>query len=1195
MSTKTFYPNKVTQTTGGKYRTFKDLAVIKNAGNGYAVSNGNIKGKKSSPNRPSTITCTDFRCKLPVGSIVNSITVEVKHSKDGSSNQKSCNIPAPTVSLMYNGHVAYSTNVSGATRYDYSKKGQAPKMVVDSFTDTFNGKATVNKKTVKYTMLSRSVVNDSSFGVRVNYPTNSNEYEGTVKVYWVRVKVNYTTSSFAMSMAKVSGGYNGEEYKLKTSINRTSKTDHIPSVTIVSPTGASFKGASGGSVTMVDNHIFTWTPSLSSSVATSKASVELTFEVNVTYASGQSSRDIVFECAESLNGASASHTAHITDKPDSSSTGDDDTTENLNIDENVPTEQKTYTTNYVGGKFDLTITIPDGTYTSSDVAIDLEIYSIDSDQWVDFTNFKFYIGDTELDKTKRDPSYISTDGYYFSGTLKDLLIAYNRFNDNSITITIEPLAAGEYRLKTWVGGISEDAYNDIYWSVVSTSLTTPSMTILQPTNEELDRLGDGYSYTVQSYLEEIQPYTETTLFSDSTERSLSNSTSNAKTYTIPSSTLTNLPNNFELTFKFKGANNFTSRLILMPTSEYVEDSQQSHYLYCGKSREGNIDVGARSDGVTDYVYGASMNTEYHTFKIIRTDMDTFKFYVDDTLLSTKTVEWFKNYNSFDLTLINWGNGATCSADDITLKSQSPVESYVRDWYKNFRIGVYNNPIGTTNTYTVIDENGEEQSIEYNGTDYNNLTPTQIFTNAEYWSNCPTSVNTYTNLECHFQYDEDYPLYIIIVGDYLEATNTAEIKYTEPCIIETASYKQWETNGKYPVPIRNLLSNGDTAQLQLEAYQTSSPIVLYDFPLDEDFGTDEDTAIRGVELTGNIEQSDKQTLQAQLINPQNETGERSIIITDIDTRVDNDVDFTVGGQGDLFGFGMLDFTGLNEWQIQLQLSNIIGDTTSNINLNDLQLTYYTETIEHQNIDVYVNDENIAFYNAFITDVNIPPGLETDVSFLTIDGTDTNDAYRQNIREKTITLECEVGETCDLETNTQTLRQLIRLFTNDKDKYNRPIPKRIRFSHYPDVYFEYILKDSPDVTIDINTYNVKMNLVVPSGTSYDINSTVTGTTGYAQGLVGVEPIIQVTPTDNTIKITETISGQTFHMGYTDWIGKIVEIDCEDRIVWLKETEDDTDPTNISSYVDFNSDWFVLKGEYHFETVNSILKTVSYIERE
>ena len=204
--------------------------------------------------------------------------------------------------------------------------------------------------------------------------------------------------------------------------------------------------------------------------------------------------------------------------------------------------------------------------------------------------------------------------------------------------------------------------------------------------------------------------------------------------------------------------------------------------------------------------------------------------------------------------------------------------------------------------------------------------------------------------------------------------------------------------------------------------------------------------------------------------------------------------------------------------------------------------------------------------------------------------------QHSNLKTIELELEVGDTCDLETNTQTLRQLIRLFTNDKDKYNRPIPKHVRFSHYPDVYFEYILKDSPDVEIDINTYKVKIKMVIPSGTSYDINNTLTGNTGYVQGLVGVEPIIQVTPVDNTIQISETVTGQKFNIGYTgDWNGKIVELDCEDRIVWLKETEDDPDPINISQYADFNSDWFTLKGEYHFETINCVFKTVSYIERE
>ena len=1042
MNTKIFYPNKVSQTEGGKYRKFKDLNVIKNAGNGYAVSNGDILGKSKSPNRPSTVTCTDFRCKLPVGAVVNKVTVEVKHAKDGDSNQKSCNIPAPEVSLMYNGHVAYSTHVSSGERYEYVKKGQAAKMVVDDFPVTFNGKATITKKkTIKYEMLSRDVVNSNTFGVRVDYPTNTNNYTGVVKLYWVRVVVDYTLSSFGVSMKKVSGGYNGEDYHLKVSVNRTSKTDYVPSVTIVSPVGATFKGVEGkGIVSQVDNHNFTWKPALSKSMGTSKASVELVFEVNVDYPSGQEYRDILFECAESLNGVTGSHTAHITDRPEST-------------DEDDPTEQKDYYSDtedisslnktvpaIIDEEFEYTFKVDDGTlesfyhtvYNTDQPQTDYETYRdnfIIPSSWV---SFRDSVNSSHLSKNEKIKRYDAVNGNWYTTPIS-FEIEEIIGNDNECTLKLKGIETGYDEI-----GLRLNCASRIFefmdtWKFIikpkEEDLTSPSFTILTPTQEELNRLGDGYTYTAQTYLQEVT-----------------------------------------------------------------------------------------------------------------------------------------------------------------------TETYVRDWYKNFRIGVYNNPIGTPQIIEVTDTNGETDTIEYDPTDYEILTREEIIENAEYWGNPPTTPNEYANLECQFRYDADYPLYIIITGDYVEANPMASVKYTEPCIIETANYKEWKTNGTFPTPIENLIHSNDTAQLQLQPYTNSNPLIVYDFPVDEDFGTNEDIAIRGVEVTGNIEQSDKITLKAQLKDPNGNTGERSIIISDHDTVVDNDVDFNIGQPGDLWGYGMLDLTQLRDWQVQLEFSNIIEDTQANINLNDIEVTFYTETIEHQNIEVYVNDENISFYNAFITDVNIPPGLETDVDFLNIDGTDTNDAYRQNVKEKTIKLECEVGDNCDLETNTTTLRQLIRLFTNDKDKYNRPIPKQIRFSHYPDVYFEYILKDSPDVEIDINTYSVKFSLVVPSGTSYDINSTVTANTGYIQGLVAVEPIITVTPTDTTIEITETVTGQKFNMGFTgDWIGKIVELDCEDRIVWLKENEEDPDPINISRYVDYNSDWFTLKGEYHFETINSIFKTVSYIERE
>jgi hypothetical protein len=56
----------------------------------------------------------------------------------------------------------------------------------------------------------------------------------------------------------------------------------------------------------------------------------------------------------------------------------------------------------------------------------------------------------------------------------------------------------------------------------------------------------------------------------------------------------------------------------------------------------------------------------------------------------------------------------------------------------------------------------------------------------------------------------------------------------------------------------------------------------------------------------------------------------------------------------------------------------------------------------------------------------------------------------------------------------------------------------------------------------------------------------------------------------------------------------IDCEDRIVWLKQDEDSEDGENITAYVDWNSDWFAISGEYQFEATGAVIKAVDYIER-
>ena len=477
------------------------------------------------------------------------------------------------------------------------------------------------------------------------------------------------------------------------------------------------------------------------------------------------------------------------------------------------------------------------------------------------------------------------------------------------------------------------------------------------------------------------------------------------------------------------------------------------------------------------------------------------------------------------------------------------------------------------------------------TDYTSLSKTAIYQNAEYWSSMQAGLNTMENVTVEFNYNDTYPLYIILTAEYLEEElGTSSLKFTEPCIVESNEFTEKEENGTYPIPIDNsVIGDGSSSEITIEPFKRSSEIVFYDLPLDEDYGTNTEMAIRGIEITGNIEHSDEVVLYVNLKAPTGESRQRSIVLTDSDTT------FNVGGMGDLWGFSTLEFVDLNDWEVDFAISNILQDTQANFNFGDVQVVIYVETVSTQNVKCYIDNEDIAYYGAFITDLKIPEGLETDTNYLSVDGTDTNDAYRQNIREKEITIEIDIGDTCDITQNTNSLREFTKLLVNDRDEYNRPIPKRIEFSHYPDVYWEYIIEETINTELDINTYHIKAKLTIPAGTSYDRTDTTTSSSGYINGIASINPIVTVTPTSEVIEITETISNQKFNIGYTgDWNGKLLEIHTHDRKVYLRTDEDDTTPTDLTSYVDYNSDWFSLKGEYTFEGTNCVIRTVTFSER-
>ena len=988
------FAGTVSQTTGGKYCSFSDLNNIRNSTSGsWAVSSVLIQGKKETPNRPSTITGTNFNFNIPQGAEPTKVIVTYRHQKVAgsdwtSSNKHIMNIPAPTISLV---------GVSG-----FSGKGVAPtKEDFVTSTKTFNVKG----------KLTRSQVNSSSFGFKLDYPTNANDWNGYMRVSYVQITVEYVKSQYSFSVNKVSGGYNNEDYTIQLSISNKNMTSFNPSLTLSSPVGFSFKSSKGtGVITQNSVRSFTWNPKLSSKVGTS--SINLVFTPDVTYPSGSSSYSGTFTLSESLYGTSKDYVATITERPPSEQEETEDGEEYIDTD---TSKQNLIQHCTVMEEFEYTFRFTEEEYNHIFDGI------IDA-LFLNGSNFQIYMGSTfgwqDADVVGFAPEAFD-ENHSVTRTLRAKEVGISEIGFFYTTSTLEHIDVCSFTFDV---------------RPTEESLSIPYFSMLKPSEEELNRLGDGFTYVVESFIE------------------------------------------------------------VMSTDEYP-----------------------------------------------------------------------------------------------------------RDWYKNNRIGVFNNAIADNVTVTEEEdpETGEIIETVTDSTDYDDLTDVEIFSNAEYWGNTVSLLNGYESLECEFTYNKDYPLYILVTGDYSEATtyeyDMGEVSFTEPCIIEKEVYKEREPNGNYPIPIQNIiLTDGSTSEASIPTLDSTTPIIVYDYPLEDGYGTNDETGVRGIEVTGDIEQSDELVITGKLISTSGEVGERTVIVNNADYTVDNDSTFRLGGLGDLWGFNAAEITNLEDWELELTVNNILLEDVANINFGNIQVIIYIESLLKQDINIKVEGEDLSYYGVFIDDVVIPEGLETDTDFLNIDGTDTNDAYRQNIREKEIELTLSLGE-CDLQTSTDMLRQLAKLLVNEKDSYNRPIPKRIEFSHYPDVYFEYIMRDAFDVDAESSYYNVKVKLVIPSGTAYSKETTTTNITGYVQGLAAISPVISFKPQASVIEINELVSSQRFSMGYSgDWQSKIVELDCANRIAYLKTNEDDTQPIDISQYVDFNSDWFALKGEYSFSGTNCVIRRVEYTER-
>ena len=528
-----------------------------------------------------------------------------------------------------------------------------------------------------------------------------------------------------------------------------------------------------------------------------------------------------------------------------------------------------------------------------------------------------------------------------------------------------------------------------------------------------------------------------------------------------------------------------------------------------------------------------------------------------------------------------GHGIVYTAQ-TWLKIDSTTQSKVHDWKYNFRLGIFNEGIPENITvYEHVNEDGEIEETIVDTTDYGNLTKDQILDNCV-WSDAPTDANGWNNLTCTFRYNKEYPLYIVITGDCRLAPTILSPRFTEPTVAETISYKGSEPNGTFPVPILNTLTTDRYGTMNMSTLTTANTLVYYGFDIEQEFG--EKYVIKGISVDANV-YGDNSAIASKLFNNGTETGNHSIFV--------NGEEVSMGGYGDLWGFKTNALKSFEDLELYITPSNTMANYDISYSINNIRLSLYIEEPQGGVIKTYIDDEDLDYYGVFLTDLKIPEGLKTDTDYLTVNGTDFNDPYMQSIREKEIEIDFDLGGPCDIYGNTVALRQLTKLLVNERDKYNRPIPKKLEFSHYPDVYWEYILEDGFTPELDINTYTAKVKLTIPAGTAFSKEDITTTGQGYVNGLTHINPIIQIKPYRSTISLTDTISKQHFNLGYTNFENHTMRIDCRNRKVWLIDDET-TKEVDISKYVDRNSDWFRILGYFNLEATGCIIQYVSFKER-
>ena len=670
--------------------------------------------------------------------------------------------------------------------------------------------------------------------------------------------------------------------------------------------------------------------------------------------------------------------------------------------------------------------------------------------------------------------------------------------------------------------------------------------------QETDRMGEGYIYQISSEFYVKDP-NEFYIDGELTDYGINH---RLGVFNSPLNILVDDPNCHTTSWNVTGFTRDTS------------DDTQTTFKY-------NVNVGGEQTALQSRILNVANWKLTTTITVdVETDLNKCYFSIGDLDIPfsrlgipTGTSELMLYYDGNDV-YVNVNEEVVCVLDDYSQLT-------------NNKLGVKSTGADITlKKWYLTEENHEYSTVEIFEAAKDNLI----------LGDCPELTENWEQVDVTFAYDKSAPVVIFILGepDNIGSSDVG-LDFKTPSIQEELTEDQeYNLSMNYPENIIDILSDDKTASLTGD----STPFMIYDFEELKELDIGDDHIVNGVSVSFTYETPDNVTVIANL-HVGDSVGTRTVAIKE-----GSDSEIVIGGEWDKWGLQYSDFNEIQDLQIELivQQQDILEDPTV-FTIKNLYLHLYHRTIEESPVTCTIGGEDLRNYGLFITSVDVPFGLKTNTQYLEVEGTDTNKAYRMNISKKEISINYRMDD-CSLVQNGKNLKQLVKLLTNRRNSLNEPILKRIEFSHFPDEYFEYILEDEVSAEAILSQYEGTIKLTIPAGTSYNKEPVVSANIGTNNGLVKVSPQINLKNLRSDITINQ--GEESWHIVHSDFKeNDLLEINCQERTcIWYEldptsETEK-RNPRDVTEYVDFTSDWFVLDGDFEFTSSGADILSVIFYER-